>query len=96
MAEIRKILTAKRPQVSKLTQPLHFERHRFEDYLSSSYMRKFLGLLTERRADGTCYLEKVFSTYDRPYASLGERLKYSLPHHVIEMFAPKRGWIRKS
>ncbi|HEY4682121.1 MAG TPA: radical SAM protein [Candidatus Acidoferrales bacterium] len=91
MAEIRKILTAKRPQVARLTQPLDFERHKFEDYLSSPYMRKFLRLLTERRADGTCYLEKVFSTYDRPYASLGERLKYSLPHHVIEIFRSKAG-----
>ncbi len=91
MAEIRKILTAKRPQVAKLTQPLNLERHKFEDYLSTPYMRTFLGLLTKRSADGTCYLEKVFSTYDRPYANLGERLKYSLPHHVIEMFRSKAG-----
>ncbi len=91
MAGNGKILTAKRPQIAKLTEPFQIERHKFEDYLSSPYMRRFLGLLTKRSADGTCYLEKVFETYGRPYASLAERLKYSLPHRVIERFRSQAG-----
>ena len=35
MAEALKMLTAKRPQVSKVTKPLSIDRHPFEDYLSN-------------------------------------------------------------
>jgi len=91
MAEALKMLTARRPQVEKVTKPLNVDRHPFEDYLSNPYMRKFLGLLTQKGADGQCYLEKLFSSYDRPDLSVLEKVKYGLPHQLIEVFRNKAG-----
>ncbi|MEE8200922.1 MAG: radical SAM protein [Candidatus Acidoferrales bacterium] len=91
MAQALKMLTARRPQVEKVTKPLNIDRHPFEDYLSNTYMRKFLGLLTQKGADGQCYLEKLFTTYDSPDLSVVDKLKYGLPHQAIEIFRRKAG-----
>ncbi len=91
MAEALKLLTAKRPQVAKVTKPLSVDRHPFEDYLSNPHMRKFLGLLTRKGADGQCYLEKVFASYDDPNLSVADRFKYFIPHQAIEFFRAKGG-----
>ncbi len=91
MPQRAKRLTARRPQVEKVTKPLNLDRHRFEDYLSNFFMRKFLGLITHRGADGQCYLEKALATYDLPELALLDRCKYALPHRVIELFRSRSG-----
>lgn len=78
--------TAKRRQVPKVSQPPNIEHHKFEDYLAKPYMQKFLALLTRRNGDGRCYLEEILESYDRPDLNLWQRLKFAIPHHVIEVF----------
>ena len=41
-----------RPPVPKVSSPPNIEHHKFEDYLASPYMEKFLGLLTRRNGNG--------------------------------------------
>ncbi len=79
-------LTAKRPQVARATQPPDVEHHRIEDYLATPYARGFLKFLTDRNPGGKCFLEEVFETYDAPDLGVLERLKYLIPHQVIEVF----------
>jgi len=83
--------TAQRPPVPKVSPPPNIEHHKFEDYLASPYMQKFLGVLTRRNGDGRCYLEEVFETYDRPDLSLWQRAKFALPHRAIEVFRTRAG-----
>jgi len=80
-----------RPPVPKVSSPPSIEHHKFEDYLASPYMEKFLGLLTRRNGDGRCYLEEVFETYDRPDLSLWQRVKFAVPHRAIELFRTRSG-----
>lgn len=54
-------------------------------------MRKLLALLTRRNSNGRCYLEQVFDTYDKPDLGWWERLKFAIPHHLIEVFRQKGG-----
>jgi len=54
-------------------------------------MQKLLALLTRRNSDGRCYLEQVFETYDKPELGWWERLKFAIPHHLIEVFRQKGG-----
>ena len=91
MPQRAKLLRARRPQVEKVTTPLNLGRHKFEDYLSNLFIRKFLGLITRCGADGQCYLEKALATYDVPELSLLDRFKYALPHQVIELFRTRGG-----
>lgn len=89
MAQTANRLTTLRPQVPKQTKSLTTQHHKFEEYLANPYLRKLLGLLTQRGADGRCYLEKVFETYDQPGLHLLDRAKYAIPHHIIETFRAK-------
>lgn len=95
MAEPPKRLTAKRPQVARATQPPDVVHHRFEDYLANPYVRAFLKLLTDREAGGKCFLEEVFETYDSPDLGVLRRLKYFIPHQVIELFRARAGVSRE-
>jgi radical SAM protein with 4Fe4S-binding SPASM domain len=83
--------TARRSPVPRVSSPPNLERHKFEDYLSSPAMRRFLGLLTRRNGDGRCYLEEVFESYDRPDLSAWKRLKFAVPHRAIELFRTRAG-----
>ena len=80
-----------RPPVPKVSSPPNIEHHKFEDYLASPYMEKFLGLLTRRNGNGRCYLEEVFETYDRPDLSLWQSLKFAIPHRAIGLFRARSG-----
>ncbi|MCJ7502342.1 MAG: 4Fe-4S cluster-binding domain-containing protein [Acidobacteriia bacterium] len=91
MPEPQPILTARRPQVPKVSPLPNIERHKFEDYLARPITRKFLALLTRRNGAGRCYLEEVFERYDRPDLSLWERLKSAVPHRAIELFRTRAG-----
>jgi len=91
MPEPQPILTARRPQVPKVSPLPNIERHKFEDYLARPITRKFLALLTRRNGTGRCYLEEVFERYDRPDLSLWERLKFAVPHRAIELFRTRAG-----
>jgi radical SAM protein with 4Fe4S-binding SPASM domain len=91
MREPQPILTARRPQVPKVSPLPNIERHKFEDYLARPITRKFLALLTRRNGTGRCYLEEVFERYDRPDLSLWERLKFAVPHRAIELFRTRAG-----
>jgi radical SAM protein with 4Fe4S-binding SPASM domain len=91
MPEPQPILTARRPQVPKVSPLPNIERHKFEDYLARPITRKFLALLTRRNGAGRCYLEEVFERYDRPDLSLWERLKFAVPHRAIELFRTRAG-----
>jgi len=90
-----KPLTARRPQVERASKPLNLDRHKFEDYLSNTFMRQFLGLITHPGRDGHCYLEKALTTYDAPDLALLARFKYALPHQVIELFRTRAGISRE-
>jgi len=91
MPEPQPTLTARRPQVPKVSPLPNIERHKFEDYLARPITRKFLALLTRRNGAGRCYLEEVFERYDRPDLSLWERLKFAVPHRAIELFRTRAG-----
>ncbi len=91
MRGLSPVRTAKRAVIRKVSPPADIERHKFEDYLAKPTMQKFLRLLTRRNGDGRCYLEEVFETYDRPDLTLGERLKFAVPHRAIELFRTRAG-----
>ncbi len=62
-------------------------RSRYEAVLSSPITRRLLQSWTERNGNGTCALENIFRTYANPEANFAERLRYFLPHRMIDLFA---------
>lgn len=86
MPEADRVLTARRHRALRISQPVNVEHHKFEDLLANPALRWLLGILTRRRADGRCYLEEVFEIYDRPERTVWQRLKYAIPHQLIEVF----------
>lgn len=89
MPEPPTLITAKRPRVQRVSPPPDVERHKFEDYLGTPWMRRLLKLLTRRNSNGRCYLEEIFLSYDNPQSSVWQRLKFAVPHQLIELFRRK-------
>ena len=91
MPETPQVLTAKRPRIPKVSPTAEVDHHTFEDYLASPHMQRLLKLLTRRNSRGRCYLEEVFESYDKPGTPVWDRLRFSLPHQLIELFRHRAG-----
>lgn len=85
-----RIKTAQRPNVPKLTQPLNFEPHSFEDYLRRPMTQKILKWLTSGLS-GQTPMENIFYSYRNPAAPLSHKLKYAPIHWAIDFFVRRTG-----
>jgi sulfatase maturation enzyme AslB (radical SAM superfamily) len=56
-----------------------------EDILARTIARRFLGWLSVTDRHGCSRLERICETYDRPNVAFWERLKWALPHLVIDL-----------
>jgi len=54
-------------------------------------MRVLLGLLTRRAGRGECLMERIVITYRKPGLSPWEKLKYALPHAIIDWMRRRAG-----
>ncbi len=62
----RKVMTYKRPQVSKVTASLPRVHHGLEDILSKPSVRTALLKMTKTGSDGKCFLQRLCENYDNP------------------------------
>ncbi len=59
----------------------------YDSILASRLTRRLLSTLTRTRLNGSCLLESVFQTWGRKETPLGTRLRYFVPHRLIDLFA---------
>jgi radical SAM protein with 4Fe4S-binding SPASM domain len=69
---------------------------RYELILGSALTRRLLKSLTDVDGNGRCALEEVFDTYATPDAPLSKRVRYFIPHRVIDTFAKLTGADRQT
>jgi radical SAM protein with 4Fe4S-binding SPASM domain len=87
----QKVMTYKRPQVSKVTVTLPKAHHPLEDILSKPAVRKALLWMTRRGPDGKCFLERLCENYDNPNADFWTRLKWYWSNKAIDLALKKAG-----
>jgi len=62
-----------------------------ERFLSKPFLRPLLGFLTRKDASGECILGKIMSTYGKDDLPLSRKIKYALPHAIIDWMRRKAG-----
>lgn len=87
----QKVMTYKRPQVSKVTASLPRVHHVLEDILSKPTVRKALLKMTQVDADGKCFLQRLCENYDNPNLDRWTRLRWALPNALIDLGLKKAG-----
>lgn len=60
---------------------------KYEAILRSPITRRMLQSWTRQNGNGTCMMENVFRTYAGDHATLGEQIRYFIPHRLIDLFA---------
>jgi radical SAM protein with 4Fe4S-binding SPASM domain len=71
--------------------PQAVTRHILENVLAHPLVRRCLGWLSVTDANGRSRLERISETYDRPNVPLEDRLKWALPHLVIDLGLRRMG-----
>jgi radical SAM protein with 4Fe4S-binding SPASM domain len=64
---------------------------RVELILRNTLTQKTLRYLTKKDKTGECSIGKILKTYGQPNLSVGPKLKYSVPHAVIDLLVRKSG-----
>ncbi|MFB3905630.1 MAG: radical SAM protein [Acidobacteriota bacterium] len=68
---------------------------RYEQILGSQLTRLLLRSLTVSNGKNGCGLERVFQTYYKENAPLADKLRYFVPHRIIDAFARMSGTDRQ-
>ncbi|HZO99451.1 MAG TPA: radical SAM protein [Terriglobia bacterium] len=87
----RKVMTYQRPQAPKVTASLPNSHHVLEDVLSKPSVRKAMLWMTRRGEDGKAMFEKLCEYYDNPRIDTWTRLRWALPHRLIDLGMKKAG-----
>jgi radical SAM protein with 4Fe4S-binding SPASM domain len=67
---------------------------KMEQVLGRSSIRKTLRYISKKNGSGDCLIERILETYSRDDLPVGSRLKYALPHAIVDWLVGKSGGSR--